>query len=195
MLLNVIITYFGRIYFPINFKPETVSFFENWWVYWWVLTAGQAVVAALTFLMFFGVVFIFNGLKEILQSLFSKKILINIEKFEVFGLSIFKIKRNLLIKELKFILHNEFLLNEDEVEIKSEDIRYIVYIKFNILGEGLFTISDTVDFDYVVHFHKSLYKFEVFKKRKELTKFIREKLNERKELTIRQKVKRLYNNV
>ena len=32
LIICAIITYFGRIYYPNNFYPETVSFFENYWV-------------------------------------------------------------------------------------------------------------------------------------------------------------------
>lgn len=32
LILFGIIVYFGRIYFPENFHPESVSFFDNYWV-------------------------------------------------------------------------------------------------------------------------------------------------------------------
>jgi len=32
LILFGIIVYFGRIYFPENFHPELVSFFDNYWV-------------------------------------------------------------------------------------------------------------------------------------------------------------------
>jgi hypothetical protein len=40
LIVCAIIVYFGRIYFPENFNPETVSFFENYWV----LTLGLCIL-------------------------------------------------------------------------------------------------------------------------------------------------------
>lgn len=69
LIVNAIIVYFGRIYFPKNFMPETVSFFENYWV----LTFGMCLVVGVTCLII--LVFWFIGgnlIKEIKSALPNK---------------------------------------------------------------------------------------------------------------------------
>jgi len=41
LIINAIIVWYGRIHFPINFHPKTVSFFENYMV----LCMGELVVS------------------------------------------------------------------------------------------------------------------------------------------------------
>ena len=50
LIINAIVVYFGRIYFPVNFSPETVTFFENYWV----LTLGLCFVVGLITICLFG---------------------------------------------------------------------------------------------------------------------------------------------
>ena len=47
---NLVITYFGRIYYPINFMPETVSFTENFLV----LFAGM-LMCSIPIVLFVGI--------------------------------------------------------------------------------------------------------------------------------------------
>lgn len=47
LILNLIIVYYGRIYFPDNFHPSEVTFFENYWV----LTLG--IILGISEIIFF----------------------------------------------------------------------------------------------------------------------------------------------
>ena len=60
LIINAIIVFFGRIYFPDNFQPATTSFFENYWV----LTLGACFVIAM--LLFFGMAVWYFG-KELID--------------------------------------------------------------------------------------------------------------------------------
>lgn len=55
-----------RIYFPENFQPETVSFFENYWV----LTLGLCFVIGLISICVLGLWWIGNKLVKDIKSLF-----------------------------------------------------------------------------------------------------------------------------
>lgn len=71
LITSAIIVYFGRIYFPENFHPETVSFFENYYV----LTLGLCFVMGMVSLCIFGLCWIYGELvKEIKQIKSIKKI-------------------------------------------------------------------------------------------------------------------------
>ena len=67
IIINVIIVYFGRIYFPINFQPKTVPFFENLWV----LILGECFIIIIGCLVILGFVFIITNLYKDIKSLFS----------------------------------------------------------------------------------------------------------------------------
>ena len=60
LIINTIIVFFGRIYFPDNFQPVTTSFFENYWV----LTLGVCFVISM--LLFFGMAAWYFG-KELID--------------------------------------------------------------------------------------------------------------------------------
>lgn len=66
LILCAIIVYFGRIYFPENFQPQTVSFFENYWV----LTLGFCFVVGLISISLFGLWWIGSELIKEVKSLF-----------------------------------------------------------------------------------------------------------------------------
>ena len=66
LIINAIIVYFGRIYFPKNFHPETVSFFENYWV----LTLGLCFVVTLIALSILSLLWVFSSLIKEIKSLF-----------------------------------------------------------------------------------------------------------------------------
>ncbi len=68
LIINAIIVYFGRIYFPKNFSPETVTFFENYWV----LTLGLCFFVALTSVCIIFIWFIGIELIKDVKSLFRK---------------------------------------------------------------------------------------------------------------------------
>jgi uncharacterized membrane protein len=63
-IIIVVIVYFGRIYYPDKFMPETTSFFENYWV------------------LLFGIGFIFliGGIIITILYLLGKELYIDIEK-------------------------------------------------------------------------------------------------------------------
>jgi len=65
LIICAIVTYFGRIYFPNNFHPETVSFFENYCV----LTLGLCFVVALISICLLGLWWIGSELVEDIKSL------------------------------------------------------------------------------------------------------------------------------
>lgn len=67
LIINAIIVFFGRIYFPDNFQPATTSFFENYQV----LTFGVCFVISM--LLFFGMSAWYFG-KELIHEI---KLLIN----------------------------------------------------------------------------------------------------------------------
>jgi len=60
LIINAIIVFFGRIYFPQNFDPANTSFFENYYI----LTLGMCFIVAM--LMFFGMAFWYFG-KELID--------------------------------------------------------------------------------------------------------------------------------
>lgn len=66
LIACAIIVYFGRIYFPENFHPETVSFFENYWV----LTLGLCFVVGLISICIFGLWWVGSELVKDVKSLF-----------------------------------------------------------------------------------------------------------------------------
>jgi len=65
LIITAIITYFGRIYFPDNFHPETVSFFENYWV----LTLGLCLVVGLISICILGIWWVVSELVKDIKSL------------------------------------------------------------------------------------------------------------------------------
>ena len=65
LMICAIVTYFGRIYFPENFHPETVSFFENYWV----LTFGLCSVVALISISLLGLWWVGSELVKDVKSL------------------------------------------------------------------------------------------------------------------------------
>lgn len=62
LLVNFVIIYFGRIYFPINFSPSEVSFFENYTSL--LLTECFTIFVIFCFYSLFK--FIYNDLKNLL---------------------------------------------------------------------------------------------------------------------------------
>jgi len=68
LIINVIIVYFGRIYYPINFQPTTVSFFENYWV----LTIGELIVGGIICFCVFVILFIGSELWEDIEWIIDK---------------------------------------------------------------------------------------------------------------------------
>ena len=54
LILNLIIVYYGRIYFPNNFHPNEVTFFENYWVLTLVIIL---VISEIVF--FLGILYLF----------------------------------------------------------------------------------------------------------------------------------------
>ena len=66
LIVCAIIVYFGRIYFPENFQPETVSFFENYWV----LTLGLCFIVGLISICILGLWCIGSELVKDVKSLF-----------------------------------------------------------------------------------------------------------------------------
>ena len=68
LVLCTIIVYFGRIYFPENFQPETVSFFDNLWV----LVVGLCFVISMFSLCGLGIWWIGRELLRDIKSLISK---------------------------------------------------------------------------------------------------------------------------
>lgn len=48
LILNIVLVHFGRIYYPLNFHPNEITFFENYWV----LTLGMilCIIEAAAFL-------------------------------------------------------------------------------------------------------------------------------------------------
>ena len=66
LIVCAIIVYFGRIYFPENFHPETVSFFENYWV----LTLGLCFVVGLISICILGLWWVGSELVKDVKSLF-----------------------------------------------------------------------------------------------------------------------------
>jgi hypothetical protein len=65
VLITAVIVYFGRIYFPNNFHPDTVSFFENWIV----LNIGLCFVVGIFSICFFGMWWIGRELIRDIKSL------------------------------------------------------------------------------------------------------------------------------
>ena len=65
LIICAIIVYFGRIYFPENFHPETVSFFENYWV----LTLGLCFVVGVILISILGLWWIGSELVKDVKSL------------------------------------------------------------------------------------------------------------------------------
>jgi cell division protein FtsX len=65
LIICAIVTYFGRIYFPDNFHPETVSFFENYWV----LTLGLYFVVGLISICLLGLWWVVSELIKDIKSL------------------------------------------------------------------------------------------------------------------------------
>lgn len=53
LILNLIIVYYGRIYFKDNFHPNEVTFFENYWV----LTLGIILVIS-EIVFFLGILYL-----------------------------------------------------------------------------------------------------------------------------------------
>ena len=68
LLINVFVVWIGRIFFPVNFHPKTISFFENYWV----LTAGECFVMLLIFLCVMSIRLIYLETKKELKSIFYK---------------------------------------------------------------------------------------------------------------------------
>ncbi len=66
LIICAIIVYFGRIYFPENFHPETASFFENYLV----LTLGLCFVVGLISIVIFGLWWVCSELVKDVKSLF-----------------------------------------------------------------------------------------------------------------------------
>ena len=65
LIICAIVTYFGRIYFPDNFHPETVSFFENYLV----LTLGLCFVIGLISICLLGLWWVVGELIKDIKSL------------------------------------------------------------------------------------------------------------------------------
>ncbi len=65
LIICAIVTYFGRIYFPDNFHPETVSFFENYWV----LILGLCFVVGLISICLLGLWWVVSELIKEIKSL------------------------------------------------------------------------------------------------------------------------------
>lgn len=60
LLVNIIIVYFGRMYFPINFSPNQVSFYENYSV----LTLVECFTIFIGFCFYLLLKFIYNDVKN-----------------------------------------------------------------------------------------------------------------------------------
>jgi hypothetical protein len=68
LLINLIIVYFGRIYYPYNFSPDKVSFFENFLA----LTGGLLFVLLLVTCCIGVIYFVGRELIQEIKTLFSK---------------------------------------------------------------------------------------------------------------------------
>lgn len=68
LIVNAIIVYFGRIFFPRNFQPETISFFENYWV----LTLGMCFVIGIFTICVLALLWLYSSLIEELKTLFKR---------------------------------------------------------------------------------------------------------------------------
>lgn len=65
LLLNVFLVWIGRIYFPVNFHPETVSFFENYWV----ITIGELLLLLIGVSVVSLFIFLWNEIKDEIRNL------------------------------------------------------------------------------------------------------------------------------
>ena len=67
LIICVIVVYFGRIYFPKNFQPETISFFENYWV----LVLGVCFIVMLVSICILALLWSSKELVKNIKSLFN----------------------------------------------------------------------------------------------------------------------------
>jgi len=67
LILNIFIVYFGRIHYPLNFHPDTVSFWENYWV----LGFGEAFGLFLIVICLLGLYVVGCGIVTIISWLIS----------------------------------------------------------------------------------------------------------------------------
>lgn len=65
LLLNALLVWIGRIYFPANFHPETVSFFENYWV----ITIGEITFLLIGVSVVSLFIFLWNKIKDEIRNL------------------------------------------------------------------------------------------------------------------------------
>lgn len=68
LIICAIVTGFGRLYFPENFSPETISFFENYWV----LTLGSVFVLLILGIITFGIYLLCIEIYRYIKSLLNK---------------------------------------------------------------------------------------------------------------------------
>lgn len=68
LIILAIVVYFGRIFFPQNFHPDTISFIENYIV----LGTGFCLVTLAITIIIFGTIYFYNELLKDIKSLLKK---------------------------------------------------------------------------------------------------------------------------